>query len=219
MIDSGPLILLAALLAVEGTSVGQFMISRPLVAGFLAGFLVGDAAQGLLIGGLLELYYLPAVPIGGGRCPEPGPATVVAVGAAGLTAGPGSVAFGVFFGLALGLLGGWTQETARRLMTRLVPSPDQPNLVRRLSQVQWWGVAAAGIRGAALAAFGLWVASGLVPLFAPQWPLSAGSTILLLILAGCVSLGSVLAMLGGVRRRGSWLLAGAVAGIALGVLI
>lgn len=219
MADQAPLVLLAALLAVEGTSVGQFMLSRPLVAGFLAGFVLGDPARGLLVGGLLELYYLPAVPMGGGRSPEPGPSTVVAVGAAGLTMGPGSVAFGVFFGLAFGLLGGWTQEMARRLMTRLVPPPDHPHLAQRLNSVQWGGVVAAGVRGATLALFGLLVAGSLVPLFAPQWPLGLGWTTLFLILAGCVSLGSVLAMVGGVRRRGSWLLAGTVAGVALGVLL
>ncbi len=47
--------LLGGVLAVDGTSVGQFMVSRPLVAGVLAGWLLGDPMSGLWVGGILEL--------------------------------------------------------------------------------------------------------------------------------------------------------------------
>ena len=50
--------LLGGVLALDGTSVGQFMLSRPVVAGALTGWMLGDPALGLLIGTLLELYLL-----------------------------------------------------------------------------------------------------------------------------------------------------------------
>ena len=56
--DLLPLVLLGGVLALDATSVGQFMFSRPLVAGALAGWVVGDAALGLSVGVVLELYLL-----------------------------------------------------------------------------------------------------------------------------------------------------------------
>ena len=49
--------LLGGVLALDGTSVGQFMLSRPVVAGALTGWMLGDPALGLLIGTLLELCW------------------------------------------------------------------------------------------------------------------------------------------------------------------
>jgi len=59
-----PLTLLGGLLALDGTSLGQFMISRPLVAGVLTGWMVGDPLLGLLIGGILEIYFISIFPVG-----------------------------------------------------------------------------------------------------------------------------------------------------------
>ena len=71
--------LLGGLLALDGTSVGQFMVSRPLVAGALVGWLLGDPATGVAVGAILELYLLVSFPTGGSRFPEGATATVVAV--------------------------------------------------------------------------------------------------------------------------------------------
>jgi len=76
------LAILGGLLALDATSVGQFMISRPLVAGTLAGWWLGDPGLGLEIGAILELFYLAGVPAGGSRVPETGSASVVAVAVA-----------------------------------------------------------------------------------------------------------------------------------------
>ena len=73
------LVVLGGLLALDATSVGQFMISRPLVAGTLTGWWLGDPALGLEIGAILELFHLAGVPAGGSRVPDTGPASVVAV--------------------------------------------------------------------------------------------------------------------------------------------
>ena len=49
---------LGGLLALDATSVGQFMISRPLVVGVLAGVVVDQPLLGATIGAILELYLL-----------------------------------------------------------------------------------------------------------------------------------------------------------------
>lgn len=214
-----PLTILAALLAVEGTSVGQFMVSRPLVAACLAGGLLGDPEQGLVVGALLELFFLPAVPIGGGRYPEPGPAAVVGAYAASVAGGAGALAFGVFFGLSFGLIGGWSQQRVRALITRLLPPPESPDLGTRLVMVHWGSLLLDALRGAGLAVFGMALAGLLVPVFAAAWPMSPHATVVFLLLCACLPLGSLLSTIGGVRRRGAWALAGVALGGVLGSLI
>ena len=94
------LALLGGLLALDGTSVGQFMVSRPLVAGTLAGWWLGDPVLGLEVGAILELFHLAGVPAGGAHVPESGPASVVAVAVAMSAGGPGGLALAVVAGLA-----------------------------------------------------------------------------------------------------------------------
>ncbi|MGI9626649.1 MAG: PTS sugar transporter subunit IIC [Longimicrobiales bacterium] len=214
-----PLTVLAALLAVEGTSIGQFMVSRPLVAAGIAGMVLGNPEQGLIVGALRELFFLPAVPIGGGRYPEPGPAAVVAAYAASVAGGAGAVAFGVFFGLSFGLIGGWSQQKVRAVVTRLLPTSDDPGLGPRLAKAHLASVALDALRGGALAAFGMVLVRSLVPVFAATWPLDGNTTLVLLLLCACLPLGSLLSTIGGVRRRGAWTLAGVALGGVLGSLI
>jgi len=72
-----------ALLLAWGTLVGldlasgpQALLSRPLVAGAGAGMLLGDAAAGLTVGAVLELFALDVLPIGASRYPDFGVATI-----------------------------------------------------------------------------------------------------------------------------------------------
>jgi len=67
------------LVALDLVSVPQAMLSRPLVAGTVAGWIVGDVEAGLRVGIVLELFALDVLPIGAVRYPDYGPATVVGV--------------------------------------------------------------------------------------------------------------------------------------------
>jgi mannose PTS system EIIC component len=49
----------------DRTAAGQFMISQPIVAAPLAGWLLGDAAAGLVVGAVLELIWVLDMPVGG----------------------------------------------------------------------------------------------------------------------------------------------------------
>jgi PTS system mannose-specific IIC component len=52
------------LVGLDRTAAGQFMISQPIVAGPLTGWLLGNAEAGLIIGAVLELVWVLDMPIG-----------------------------------------------------------------------------------------------------------------------------------------------------------
>jgi PTS system mannose-specific IIC component len=114
------LLVWGTLVGLDLVSVPQIMLARPLVAGTIAGALLGDAGAGLLIGTLFELFQLDILPVGAARYPEYGPASVAAVSAA--HAIPGVLGFGIgtLVGLVTGLLGGVSIHAARRLTGRAV---------------------------------------------------------------------------------------------------
>ena len=56
---------LVALLELDTTYVGQFLISRPMIAGAILGYLTGNLFLGLQVGIFVELIYIDYLPIGG----------------------------------------------------------------------------------------------------------------------------------------------------------
>jgi mannose/fructose/N-acetylgalactosamine-specific phosphotransferase system component IIC len=104
------LALLAGALALDTTAAFQVMISQPLVAGSIAGLVVGDPALGAAVGATLQLVWLSSLPVGAAPFPDTAPGSVVAVGLAFLLGGAGvgpawSMAAGVMVGLATGAAG------------------------------------------------------------------------------------------------------------------
>jgi mannose/fructose/N-acetylgalactosamine-specific phosphotransferase system component IIC len=121
-----PIELLIALL-VWGTLVGvdlvslpQMMIARPLVAGTVAGAILGDIPTGLKLGVVFELLQYDILPVGAVRYPEYGPATVAAVATAHASAGVLGLGLGALVGLVTGLLGGVTINLLRRVNSRII---------------------------------------------------------------------------------------------------
>lgn len=184
------LVLLGGLLGLEGVSAGQFMLARPVVAGLLAGTVAGDPLAGAAVGMILEAYLLVAVPSGGGRFPEPGPATVVGAGIAVLVGGGEGLALGVTGGLVLGQVGALSQTVLRQLNGRLVPVPGEtPVSAAAVRRAHATALALDGLRGSLLTAGGLGVAALLTPQLAPGWPLGGAATRALLLMGALVSLG------------------------------
>jgi mannose PTS system EIIC component len=62
--------LVAIVLGLDRTAAGQFMISRPIVAGPLTGFLLGEPMVGLQVGALIELLWLGRLPVGAAIPPD-----------------------------------------------------------------------------------------------------------------------------------------------------
>src|SRR3989449_2471450 len=96
------------------------MIARPIVAGPVAGAILGDVATGLALGVVFELFQYAVLPGGAARYPESAPATVAAVSAAQAGAGTFGLGFGVLVGLTTGLLGGVSLHLVHRLSARAV---------------------------------------------------------------------------------------------------
>jgi mannose/fructose/N-acetylgalactosamine-specific phosphotransferase system component IIC len=205
--------LVGGLLALDGTSMGQFMISRPLVAGALAGWVVGDPALGLVVGALLELYLLVSFPTGGARFPEGATATVVAVSVAAAAESAGAIPLGVAAGLIWGQVGGVTISLQRRINGRFVPLPDTAR-PERLAVAHLGAMALDFVRGTTVTLVGAAAGGWGVRFLANSWPLGGPDSSGLLLVGGAVSAGIFLRDLGGFRRRKVLL----VAGMALGII-
>src|SRR5207249_3161167 len=131
------LLLWGTLVGLDLVSVPQMMIARPLVAGPIAGAILGDVGTGLQLGVLFELFQYDILPMGATRYPEYGPATVAAVSAAHAAAGTMGLGLGALVGLITGMAGGLSLHALRQLNTRAVrrgaaaleagdPRPPQP---------------------------------------------------------------------------------------------
>lgn len=203
------------LVALDLVSVGQLMIGRPLVAGTVAGFLVGDPAAGAVAGGLLELYALETLAVGGARYPDFGPAAVAA--AVALRHAPIEVALGLAgaLGLAMAWLGEWSIVWLRRGTTRAVRAHAaelDAGDVAILRRLHLGAVGRDALRGAVLTAVGLCGAWGV-----RTWPTVAARPAVAVTLAVVgVGVGTALSAtvrLAGGSRRLAWLGFGLAGGV------
>lgn len=62
--DTWFLILLAAIISIDITAYGQFMVSRPIFCAPLFGWLTGDVQTGLWVGMITELIWVSVIPMG-----------------------------------------------------------------------------------------------------------------------------------------------------------
>lgn len=211
--------LLGGALALDATAVGQFMLSRPMVAGLLAGWIAGDAATGILVGVVLEIYLLVAFPVGGARFPEGATATVVAAVTAATHPGPGALALGIGLGLVWGQVGGWTISAMRTLNGRIAPDAALHHVPsERVLAGHLLAMVLDFVRGAVVTGAGVWFADLAVERLGPQWPLGTDDTRALLLVGATVSAGILLRSFGGFRR-GFLFLGGLAVGIAGALLL
>jgi PTS system mannose-specific IIC component len=214
------LVLWGTIVALDLVSVPQAMLSRPIVAGTVAGWLVGDVEAGLRVGVVLELFALDVLPIGAVRYPDYGPAAVVGVA---LAAGaPWELGLGLSVGLALVLavLGGWSLQVVRRWNARAIQrraaalAAGESAAIRRLQHA---GLARDGLRGVVLTGLGLSAAAALARWVTLDRPTAVGLTLV------AIGAGLAAAANGAVRSAGrgarlKWLAAGAAVGTLLAVL-
>jgi mannose/fructose/N-acetylgalactosamine-specific phosphotransferase system component IIC len=117
------LALLGGLLGLDGISCVQSMVARPIVAGPLAGLVIGDPVAGMWAGALLELVSLKQLPIGANRHWDTGPAAVAAAVAASTVSPAGTaLVVGVGFGALVGWAGSWSIHAMRHLNAQVVAS-------------------------------------------------------------------------------------------------
>ena len=205
---------------VDLVSVPQALISRPLVAGCIAGWIAGDVEAGLRAGALFELFALDVLPIGAVRYPDYGPATVVAAALGAGVPWELGLGLGATLGLVLAVIGGGTLQLVRRMNAHAIQhraaalAAGESSAIRRL---QYGGLLRDALRGAALTAVGL----------AAAWALAGGMRLdratalgLTLVSVGCALAAAVNGALRSAGRgaRLRWLAAGVATGLLLAVL-
>jgi mannose/fructose/N-acetylgalactosamine-specific phosphotransferase system component IIC len=215
-----PLLLWGTLVGLDLVSVPQAMISRPMVAGTVAGALAGNVEIGLRIGILFELFALDVLPAGAVRYPDYGPATVSAVALGVGTPWELGLGISAALGLVFAMLGGWSLQVVRRSNARAIQrraaalAAGESSAIRRL---QYGGLMRDALRGFILTLAGLVVASTITESVRLDRQTAVALTL--------VAIGSALAAVTSAAVRGSgrgnrlkWLIAGVATGILIAAL-
>ena len=205
---------LGGVLALDATSLGQFMISRPLVAGTLAGWLLGDPVLGLEMGAILELFHIADMPTGGSRLPEPGPASVAAVAVAVAAGGAPGLALGTIVGLLTSDLGGMTIGVQRHVGAALIRRVEAGAATP--ASVDAAHLALMGLdflRGSAVSAIAIWGGIWLAAASGSWWTLGYGPTVGIVLIGASFHLGALLRGFGGWCARRVVFMVGVVAGM------
>src|SRR5207249_8881994 len=164
------LLVWGTLVGIDLVSLPQMMIARPLVAGTIAGAILGDIPTGLKLGVIFELLQYDILPVGAVRYPEYGPATVAAVATAH-AAGTLGLGLGAVVGLVTGLVGGISIHLLRRVNSRVVNGAAaalESGDPRALVRLHVGGLLRDGLRAALVTDAGLGLAGIGPPLLARQ---------------------------------------------------
>ena len=81
--------LLGGALSVDATAAFQVMLSQPVVAGSIAGIVVGDPVLGLVVGSTLQMVWHGVLPVGAAPFPDGAVAGSVGVGVGAILAASG----------------------------------------------------------------------------------------------------------------------------------
>jgi mannose/fructose/N-acetylgalactosamine-specific phosphotransferase system component IIC len=223
VIDWVLLLVWGTLVGVDLVSVAQTMIARPLVAGTVAGVLVGDVSTGVTLGLVFELYQFDILPVGATRYPEYGPATVAAMALVHWSGGGPTLGLGVALGLLLGLLGGASVHWLRAAnghAVRAASAALEAGDVRALKRVHLHGLLRDAARACLVTAVGLAGANLAVALGVETLPTHV------LLLATVAAIGAAVASgvtgilrLVGRRRALTWLAAGVLGGAVIAWIV
>ncbi len=212
------LALLGGLTGLDSVSFPQAMVSRPIVAGPLAGLILGDPVSGMWAGALLELLSLRQLPVGANRVWDTGPAAVAAASAAVAWAGgPVALLVAAAVGVVVGWAGSWSVHLMRQQNARLVAgAPGTLETPARLTLRHLSATAFDLLRATALTAAALGCVAILATLLddAPSGPTVAVAGLALLAIAS-LAVGVDVRMMA--RGRRAWMTFGA--GMALSLVL
>lgn len=236
----GWLSLLAGLLALDDTALGQTWLSQPLPAAALAGLLCGQPLLGLAVGLPLQLALVMNLPVGQTVTGDASAGAVAAVGGA-LLAGRVPAAIGGGHGVPAGVAGGDLALTGWLLLGAalwslgghpLIQAERRLHLVwmlqgrrtlrdgslSRVEGIHGRCLVATLLRGVLYGGVGVLAMAGLwVPGFEALPAGLRGAMAWVPVLAAALGLGAVLERYG-VARHWRWVGVGAIAGWVLGVL-
>lgn len=120
----------AGLLSLDFTACGPWMIAQPLVCGPLFGWMMGQVAVGVIIGGVVQLLWMDLSPVGVGIPYDATAVTLLAVFIATIheRTALSQVILALIIAVPLGFLFRWMDQYSRRLnapiMRRVESAPD-----------------------------------------------------------------------------------------------
>ena len=193
-----PLVLLGALLGLDVVSFPQAMISRPIVAATLAGWVVGSPEQGVLAGAALELIALDTLPFGASRYPEWGSAAVVGGALCAMRPGgrAGALTLAVLGALATAWVGGGSMVLLRRVnawLARRARAEVDAGSWAAVRALMLGGIGLDLLRGAAITVLALVLFVPVMQAALGEWTLGQG-----------VSRAAAVTMLASVAVAASW---------------
>ncbi len=204
---------------VDATSLLQVMVSRPFVAGTVAGWIAGAPVAGAVIGAVLEVFALNSLPIGAARYPEHGTGAVAAVAAYGSLSGElrgDLLLLAVLFGLAWEQVTGVSVIALRRVNGRFASlgrdAGVTPGLVSRRH------LAAMGldlVRAVAVVLAGWAIGAAAMRLVLPRLDIADATAAGALAVASAALVAASLSLFGSLRERLRPLLVGLVVGFLL----
>lgn len=205
----------------DGTSVLQSMISRPLVAATITGAILGHPTEGLAIGIVLELFSLVVLPIGAARYPESGISAVVAafvyVEAAKVGLEPAALGLAVVFGLIWEWVAGGSVIGLRRMNEWLMADAPIRGALGpgRLERLHLSAIALDAVRAVAVVLTGSWLGHWLLGSLLRHWSPDNVLTSRVLAVATATVLGAALPIFGGWKTRRLAFSLGLVCGLML----
>lgn len=174
--------LVAVICGLDRMAICQVMISRPIVAGPLAGIVLGQPLLGLQVGMLVELLWLGRLPVGASIPPDD---TQVAIGGTFLTVSatgmwhfpePVTIAFCLMIALLLGKCGQLFDHMSRRANDNLGRRAEQLLLADELGSAEHCHLVGIGhfafsslCSFIVIAGLGSLLCLGLMPILAPYF--------------------------------------------------
>ena len=213
---------LGGLVALDASSFGQLMLSRPLVAGALTGALLGIPLEGALVGAMLEALSLSILPVGAAKYPETGTAAVAAVGTLGVSdiaITPAALLLALVYGVMWQRAAGATVIAGRYVNERLLRTGRSALRMDRLIQHRHIESMLIDIaRGAAVTLVALLIGVPLLRFAAVQWTASATFASVVIAMSTAAVLAGTAPLFAESRRGRIGLLAGIICGSLLVVL-
>jgi PTS system mannose-specific IIC component len=173
-----PLLVTGFVVGLDTTAAFQIMVSQPLVACSLLGWMMGDPVMGAMVGVVTQLLWMGKMPVGAATFPDGNLGSLVAAALViqfrDSTALDGVgilLALAVLWGSVTATVGGWLIVIKRKIHTRWVPwfeRQAREGKLRRYSLGYYLVVGWNGIVGAAAAvafsAAGYGILQGIIPL-------------------------------------------------------
>lgn len=215
------LIALGGVVALDATSFGQLMLSRPFVAAALAGSIVGMPLEGALVGALLEALSLGILPVGAARYPDTGTGAVAAVGTLGLSGAPATapaLLLVVVYGLLWQRIAGASVVGGRYLNERLVLAGrpgERARMDRLIEHRHLESIVIDMGRGVAITSVALLIGAMLLRFALAHWALPDVAATLAVSVATAAVLAGTAPLFAGTARARLFL----VLGLAVGSLL